>query len=212
VEGSRALVQVRRSDVEGSRSRGQPAVALGDVPCKPSRMTEVPDFIMRQDPARMGALVQRTGVTLGMFHGELADHLGVSRRTVSRWAHDGAHLTHDQVAKLAELAYEHDPSLAAEIAAAVGETLVTLGVEVIAVPEAPPPPSPSLPAVAAAPRVALQNLVDAVVCAAAEALDVSPRVVRPGLLAAIRCAREVGLTVEEMEAALSAARPGGVRE
>jgi transcriptional regulator with XRE-family HTH domain len=195
-------------------------------------MAEASDFLMRQDPARIAELLRKMGSTLGMFHGELADVLGVSRRTVSRWGQDGARLRLDQVAKVAELAYAHDPSLAAEIAAAAGETLVTLGLEAAAPPEpraAPEPPMhpeppmpPELPPIVAAPppppvvpappRVAPQNLVDAVVCAAAEALDVSPRVVRPGLLAAIRCAREVGLTVEEMEAALSAARPGGIRE
>jgi UDP-N-acetylmuramyl pentapeptide synthase len=56
------------------------------------------------------------------------------------------------------------------------------------------------------------KLVDAIVCAASEAADVSPRAMRPGLVAAIRCAREVGVTLEQIEGALSAARPGGVRE
>ena len=46
-------------------------------------------------------------------------------------------------------------------------------------------------------------LADAVVCAAAEALDTSPRLVRPALLAALRCAREAGLTVATLEAALA---------
>ena len=46
-------------------------------------------------------------------------------------------------------------------------------------------------------------MVDVVVCAAAEALDVSPRAVRPALLAAFQRAREAGLTLEQVEKALS---------
>ncbi|MDP9001553.1 MAG: hypothetical protein M3O46_15745, partial [Myxococcota bacterium] len=42
----------------------------------------------------------------------------------------------------------------------------------------------------------VRTLIDAVVCAAAEALDVSPRAVRPALLAAFARASELGLTLE----------------
>jgi MoxR-like ATPase len=45
--------------------------------------------------------------------------------------------------------------------------------------------------------------VDAIVCAAAEALDASPRAVRGALLAAFACAREAGLPVETVEKALA---------
>jgi hypothetical protein len=50
-------------------------------------------------------------------------------------------------------------------------------------------------------------LVEVVVCAAAEALDVSPRVVRPALLAAFKSARAVGLDLETMEKALTPRSP-----
>jgi hypothetical protein len=46
-------------------------------------------------------------------------------------------------------------------------------------------------------------LTDAVVCAAAEALNVPPPAVRPALLAAFRRAREVGLRLEDVERVLS---------
>ena len=46
--------------------------------------------------------------------------------------------------------------------------------------------------------------VDAVVCAAAESMDVSPRPVRRALLAACRRALEVGFTLESLDAALAA--------
>ena len=43
-----------------------------------------------------------------------------------------------------------------------------------------------------------------VVCAAAEAIDVTPRVVRPALLAAVTRARQLGLTLETLDEALRA--------
>ena len=46
--------------------------------------------------------------------------------------------------------------------------------------------------------------VDAVVCAAAEAMQVVPQNVRPALLAAFACARELGLTLEDVERVLRA--------
>jgi hypothetical protein len=150
------------------------------------------DLMARQDAAHTGALVLRTGIAVGMHHRELAKVFGVSRRTVSRWSKDGTRLSHAHAVALAELAHTREPALAAEIAALVGETLVTLGLE------APPPTGPA--ALGAA--TLSSKLVDAVVCAAAEAMDVSPRAVRPALLAALRSAREVGLTMEALEATL----------
>jgi len=147
-----------------------------------------------QDPVRVGALLLRTGITLGMPHREIAQLLGVSRRSVSRWSKDGTFMTVEHGVTLAKLVHERDPSLAAELAALAGETLVTLGLEA-------PPAAPKTPV---APAVAPAKLVDAVVCAAAEAMDVSPRAIRPALLAALRSAREVGLTMESLEALLGA--------
>jgi hypothetical protein len=163
-------------------------------------MTDTLDFLTRQDPAHVGALLLRTGVTLGMPHAEVAKVLGVSRRTVSRWGKDGTRLPHHTLVTLAELAHTRDPSLAAEIARVAGETLVSLGLE-------EPAPLPAHPAAIAALQVS-PKLIDAVVCAAAESLDMSPRAVRPALLAAVQCAREVGLSLDGMEGMLSAAVEG----
>jgi hypothetical protein len=44
--------------------------------------------------------------------------------------------------------------------------------------------------------------VDAVVCAAAEAMEAIPQAVRPALLAACTCARELGLTLDDLERVL----------
>jgi hypothetical protein len=98
--------------------------------------------------------------------------------------------------------HPHDPALAARIVAARGATLEDAGI----VAAKPPAPAPAPPSPAPPPY-----LVEVVVCAAAEALDVSPRVVRPALLAAFKSAHAVGLDVEAVEKALtpqSAPAPG----
>ena len=57
-----------------------------------------------------------------------------------------------------------------------------------------PPPSPPVPAVV---------LVDSVVCAAAEAMALSPQAVRPAVLAAFVRARDAGLAPDAVVAVLS---------
>ncbi len=156
------------------------------------------DRLKLQQPKRVGALLLRAGIMLGMPHRELARVLGTSRRSVSRWTKDGTWLDYEQVVTMTKLVHPHDAALATAIAALGGETLVTLGLEA---------PAPTGPAALQA-TVLSSKLVDAVVCAAAEAMDVSPRAMRPALLAALRSAREVGLTMEALEATLSGAMSG----
>jgi hypothetical protein len=158
----------------------------------------------RQDHAENARLLTQTGIEAGMPHGELGKLLGVSRRTVSRWALEGSFMSSTHCVKLAELAYGVNRDLATRWAALAGTTLASLGLE--------EPSRPAAPAVLAA-NAPSPRLVEAVVCAAADALDASPRAVRPAVLAAFRCARELGLTHEAVEAALtpSSTRVGGER-
>jgi transcriptional regulator with XRE-family HTH domain len=128
----------------------------------------------------------------------MGELLGVSRRTVQRWDSGRGGPSAGQLARLASAVHPLDAALAGRIAGAAGTTLVELGRERPAPPvaspvAAPPPPSPP------------SHLTDAVVCAAAEALEASPTAVRPVLLAAFRRAHEVGLRVEQVEEALDAA-------
>jgi transcriptional regulator with XRE-family HTH domain len=140
-----------------------------------------------------GALYQYAREALGMSGNRLAAKLGVSRRTGQRWtARGGPSAMYLQ--RLAVLVYPADAALAAEIATASGTTLGALGV----LPLHPPPAAP-VPTAAPPDRV-----VDAVVCAAAESIHVAPQNVRPALLAAFSCARELGLTVEDIEKVLRA--------
>jgi hypothetical protein len=131
---------------------------------------------------------------LGTNQQGLADVLGLSRRTISRWVkHGHAAVSPARIDTLARAVHARDPVLAARIVAVRGATLVEAGIVPPAPAPAPPPPPPPPP----------PYLVDVVVCAAAEALDVSPRVVRPALLAAFQRARAVGLDVAALESSLS---------
>jgi hypothetical protein len=94
-------------------------------------------------------------------------------------------------------------SFAAEIAIGADTTLEALGI-VRPPPPAAPPPLP------APPQPALGSVVDSIVCAAAEAVDLSPGAIRPALVAAFARARELGLGVEAVEGAL-AGKGGAVK-
>lgn len=156
------------------------------------------------------------GQALGETQEGLGKALGVARRTAQRWAKTG--IPDDTLPDLAKLVYPHDADLAAEIAAAAGTTLEALGlvaplvapapapaVEVAAAPARAPEPDPAAPSASAPPLP--DAVVDAVVCAAAEVMNLSPREVRAGLLAAFACAREIGLSVDAVERALRAKQP-----
>lgn len=153
-------------------------------------------------PRSPAALFELSRVALGTTQVGLGRMFGVARRTAQRWSDTGVPFYH--VPKLAMLVHPHDPELAAEIAASVGTTLEALGlvkppppvvplVEALPAPTAPPSPAPPVPP-PLPPEVA-----EAVVCACAEAMDLSPRAVRPGLHAAFAIAAQMGLDVQSVE-------------
>jgi transcriptional regulator with XRE-family HTH domain len=131
------------------------------------------------------ALFELSRQALGTTQQELGQMLGVARRTAQRWAASG--IPSYSLADLARVVHPRDPALAGEIARAAGMTLEAAG---IAQRPAPPPQSPP------------DGVVDAVVCAAAEAMELMPKEVRPGLYAAFARAKEIGLTVDVIERAL----------
>ncbi|HLK40364.1 MAG TPA: helix-turn-helix transcriptional regulator [Polyangiaceae bacterium] len=136
----------------------------------------------------LAALFERSRAALGTTQEELGARLGVSRRTAQRWAAGG--IPSYSLADLARLVHPCDESLAREIAVAAGTSLEVLGLEPLAAP--------------AAAKLPVEAIVDAVVCAAAEAMNLMPREARPGLLAAFARAKQIGLSVDEVEGALRA--------
>jgi len=126
---------------------------------------------------------------------ELAEFLGVSVRTLARIHGGQSVLDPKTVLKLATEVYRADRELAAQILGTIQLTLVSAGLE--APPAAPPvaPPAPA-PVRARPSAAALRPLLDAVVCAVADAADVAPKVVRPSVLLTLRTVAAVGLDLE----------------
>jgi transcriptional regulator with XRE-family HTH domain len=142
-------------------------------------------------------LVVRAQTVLRMTHRQFGEALGASERTSARWARGSSSVSVEQLCALAKLVYPRDPELAGTLAEASSETLESLGIVATAL--AVPASSESAPA----PRLAPRFVADLVVCAAADVLGVAPRSARAALLAAFSRAREMGLSVAEVEEALA---------
>ncbi len=136
-------------------------------------------------------LVMETRRVLGLSRDQLGDLLQTSKRTVARWEGGQSTIHSADLFELARRVHPHDTALAEALSIAGGATLETLGIV--------PPPAPPEPA---APAIPGHILVDAIVCAAADALKAVPETVRASVLAAFRRARELRMTVEDVESAL----------
>ncbi len=149
-------------------------------------------------PTTIHGLVHLARHALGVgSQGDFGVLMGSSRRTGQRWETGRATPSFDQLCAMTAMVYPKDPELAAQLAQAVGHSLVSLGI----VKPAPAAPSAVTPA---APLPLVEDVVDSIVCAAADAMNVLPRDVRPALLAAFARARRLGLAVETVEGALAA--------
>jgi DNA-binding XRE family transcriptional regulator len=147
-------------------------------------------------------LLVRARSMLGMTQEEFANAFDSSRRTVLRMEAGASWPTLAQLHKIACAVSTHDAQLAAQIAAESGETLESLG---IVSPAAEPPPLARVRSPGAMPPIHL--MVESIVCAAAEALETTPRGVRHVLRAAFGRAHEMGLTVGDVHGALSTPPP-----
>ncbi|MHB1846476.1 MAG: hypothetical protein ACYCWW_16765, partial [Deltaproteobacteria bacterium] len=115
---------------------------------------------------------------LSLSNAELGQLCGCSARTVQRWyAGQGAPAPF-QLQPVACAVHPQAPELARRLAAAAGVTLAALGLG----PKAAPPPAP-LP---------LAQQADAAVYAAADAIDLPPKAVRPAVIAAFTRALALG--------------------
>jgi hypothetical protein len=136
---------------------------------------------------------------------QLGALMGVSRRTVQRWDSGQGGPTPHELARLVVAVHPRDEPLAGKLATVAGTTLEALGLVKPPPPPAAPPPAVAPPPPPPPPPVS-PRLVDTVVCAAAEALNVPPPAARPVLMAAFGRALEVGLSVEDVVKALSPSR------
>lgn len=147
----------------------------------------------------IGQLLWDARQALSLNQQTLAEFLGISSRTVQRWDARESAPTNSDLHKLARAVHPINPELAARLAKEGSSSLEELG---IVRPPDPPPPAP-----APQPAYELAHLADGVVCAAAESMGLTPLAIRPALLAAFRRAREMHLTVEQMEEALAPKAP-----
>jgi hypothetical protein len=146
-----------------------------------------------------GSAFVRTQIKLGLNQEEMGKLIGVSRRTMSRWSGGIPGVTEQQVYTLARAVHPKDPAMAAELAGHIGQTLESL--RIVSPPPAPAPAPPPPPPPRALPPIPL--MVESVVCAAADALETKPAAVRDALSAAFGRAKKMGLSVDEVVAALA---------
>lgn len=171
------------------------------------------------DSIPLVALAQQA---LGLTQGALAEMFQVSRRTITRMANKKVLPTTLQLNVLARAVHPVNPGLAAQLAAEGNETLEGLGIVQPAPPPAPaaepePPAPPPPPPVVVAPEPPpapvppprpfppTRLMVESIVCAAAETMQTTPSEVRDVLRTAFARARGLGMTIEEVDDALSPA-------
>jgi transcriptional regulator with XRE-family HTH domain len=141
---------------------------------------------------------------MGWTQRDLARSLGVSTRTGERWDAGRTSPAAEELLRLARIVHPRDAAVAQRIANHAREMNARSGLAtpplfpLEAAPPAPPPLTER--------PLPLARRVDIVVCAAAAALDVSPRVVKPAVLEAFRAAAEIGLGASEVVAALEPVR------
>jgi transcriptional regulator with XRE-family HTH domain len=152
-------------------------------------------------------LVGLTRAALGLTQRTLGEAFGASMRTAHRWEAGKSYPGVDQVQRMARRVYPVDAQLAAELAAAAGTDLQALGLVRPAPVVAAAPPAPQEPPPRPFPPVSL--MVDSVVLAALEVTDgqTSRQSVRDILRAGFARARGLGLTVDEVDAALAPPSP-----
>jgi DNA-binding XRE family transcriptional regulator len=155
-------------------------------------------------------LFARARLALGSTQKDMADLLGVSTRTASRWEGGDSYPSLTHITKVARAVHPKDARLAESLAAEAGTTLEALGLVARPPPPAPaPPPAPPVPPPRAFPPIAL--VIDSVLLAAFDAAskhdDSALRereVIVDILRAAVSRARGLGLTLDEIDGALNA--------
>ncbi len=148
-------------------------------------------------PVNAVELVEAARFELTASQRKLGAVCGTDRRVVMKWQQGKQRPYPWHWESMARAVHPFNAALAARLAAASGHTLVSLGLEAPAAAVQAPPLASSAP-------VAAVHLVDSIVCAAAETMQVSPHVVRPALVAAFQRSLALGLANEAVLAGLSA--------
>ena len=146
---------------------------------------------------------------------ELATLVGSSLRSVQRWENKLSIPSDWHLHRLADAVQSADPELAAVIELWAPRPPPPPPPPEPAPPASPPPePAPPPPPVVAVarpppppPRIPDVVLVDSIVCAAAEAMALTPQTIRPAILAAFTRARDASITSDAVVAVLSPAAP-----
>jgi hypothetical protein len=183
---------VRRNTAMEGETGGpcRPAGGCGLASGGHSRYPGGPEALLGGDP--LLATVWEAKRRLGLSQRKLGNLVGLSLRTMQRWSGRRSTPGALHVTKLAAAVHPVDAELAQRLVAHVGHTLESAGIAGAAL----PPPSPLRPFV-----------VDSVVAAASETLDISPRLARPALLAALERAKAAGLSLDDLLAVLRPAPP-----
>jgi DNA-binding XRE family transcriptional regulator len=126
----------------------------------------------------------RVQMALKLTQVELADLVGVERRTIQRWQDRGANAATSELLKVAVALDPKDPDLAAEVRAIASQD----------------PTTPAEP-----------QLIAAIVGAAAAAVGLSSEAVKPAVEAAFRTAKARGVSVDGMMLGLMVERASASR-
>jgi DNA-binding XRE family transcriptional regulator len=150
-------------------------------------------------PRPMRRLLRYARSALMMTQREMGETIGAASRTIIRWERGHSEPSPDQVKRLADLVRPEEADLADELLAAAGVH--------VPAPLAPPPERVPLPVPPPVPVAMPKHAVDAVVYAAADAMNVAPRAMRLAIAAAFLRARELGLSIEAVAEALGSEGP-----
>jgi transcriptional regulator with XRE-family HTH domain len=145
---------------------------------------------LARNPKAVAELLVQAQNALGVSQGQLGDLLGLSRQTIWRYQTGQSNPLGSSLQDLARRVRAIDAGLASRLAGA-GSGARKASFKIATHKSASGGP------------VETRLLADAIVCAAAEALDASPRAVRRALLAAFARARDTGLALDAIETALA---------
>lgn len=148
-------------------------------------------------------LLHRLQTTLGMTQKQLGELMNCSSRTIIRYYQRGGILLPQTYATLAKACEGRDPALAAYLSARAGMSIEDLATGKPSPLSRPAAPAAMAPQAASRPTPTSKHLADSVLCAASEAMQASPHVMRPAFAAGLQRMIELGLGAEEMLRAIT---------